>query len=282
MIHSGQKWYILDMSEMFRHASLCLRFAIHTKQWQKPTASCNIMLRFVSFRTLTAAASSSPLVRTLRSCVPLFSSFPNNNQSTFRQKHFIHRPSDARVASLPLFYPNHVRRLSNSSSKPPRNPAVAINKEIISLGKDRKWREMLSLYQEKSKQYNNVNYATTMSQLGRIRSLNKRDPSFLGFVKNLANLIEEKGLKWIGIRQLANIVHCIGKISLQSHDVNRIMSFVLQEDTAKLIVSKGKPQAVANICWSLAKQQIPLEDSAIFLRETEKRSAWLVQPSSLL
>ena len=66
-------------------------------------------------------------------------------------------------------------------------------------------------------------------------------------------------------------------MSLQSHDVNRIMSFVLQEDTAKLIVSKGKPQAVANICWSLAKQQIPLEDSAIFLRETEKRSEWLVQ-----
>ena len=54
---------------------------------------------------------------------------------------------------------------------------------------------MLSLYQEKSKQYDNVNYATTMSQLGRIRSLNKSDPSFLGFVEDLANLIEEKGLR---------------------------------------------------------------------------------------
>ena len=55
-------------------------------------------------------------------------------------------------------------------------------------------------------------------------TIHKQERSwFLGFVKDLANLIEEKGLEWIGIRQLANVVHCmIGRMSLQSHDVNRI------------------------------------------------------------
>jgi hypothetical protein len=190
---------------------------------------------------------------------------------------------------LPCRLVRHVTALHSSREPPltksaprnkpvgrPRNPHtspnVRRNQKIVALGKNRKWREILSLYQEESTQYNNINYATTMSQLRKIRSVNKRDPSFIQFMDDLANVCEDKGLNWIGCRQVANIVHAIGTMSLQSKGAERIMEFVSQKETAKLIVSNGDPQAVANICWSMAKQR-PSNQYSLFLLEAEKRSS---------
>ncbi len=115
-----------------------------------------------------------------------------------------------------------------------------------------------------------------MSQLRKIRSVDKRDPSFIRFVDDLANVIEDKGLNWIRCREVANIVHAIGTMSLQSKGAKRIMEFVSQKETAKLIVSNGTPQDVSNICWSMAKQR-PSNGYSFFLLEVEKRSSWLVK-----
>jgi hypothetical protein len=58
--------------------------------------------------------------------------------------------------------------VSKSALRTNKSVAVARNKQILALGRNRKWREIISLYQEESAHYNNINYATTMSQLGKI------------------------------------------------------------------------------------------------------------------
>jgi hypothetical protein len=188
------------------------------------------------------------------------------------------------VTPLHASHKSHLSKSASRDKKPGERPRrlwnkshdVTRNKQILALGKNKKWREMLSLYQESSSQYNNINYATTMSQLGKIRSVNKRDPSFIRFMDDLANSIDNKGLNWIGCRPVANIVHAIGKMSLKSKSAKKIMDFVSQKDNAKAIALNGTPQEVANICWSIGKQG-PLNNYSLFLVEAEKRSSWLIK-----
>jgi hypothetical protein len=66
-------------------------------------------------------------------------------------------------------------------------PARVRNQQIITFKTN--WKGILALFHKESKDFNNVNFATTMSQLGKIRSVDKRDPSFVKFVVDLANRI---------------------------------------------------------------------------------------------
>ena len=95
-----------------------------------------------------------------------------------------------------------------------KQAAIAINKRLVELGKKQQWDDLLELALKEQRSFNNVNCATLMSQLGRIRSFNKADPRFVGFLEALAGRIEERGLPWIKARQAANIIHAIGKMKL--------------------------------------------------------------------
>ena len=68
-----------------------------------------------------------------------------------------------------------------------RHDPFAINKELVELGKKRRWKELLEVAEQKQASFNNVNYATLMSQLGRIRSFNKQDPRFLAISKSIGH-----------------------------------------------------------------------------------------------
>jgi hypothetical protein len=72
----------------------------------------------------------------------------------------------------------------------------------------------------------------------------------------LANIIDDKGLNWIGCQAIANIVHAIGKMSLKSKSAKIIMDFVSQKENANAIVSNETPQGVANICWSIWQSRV--------------------------
>jgi hypothetical protein len=161
------------------------------------------------------------------------------------------------------------------SAKGSQAAAKVRNQQIITLGRDRDWKGILALYHEQSKDFNNVNFATTMSQLGRIQSVNKRDPSFAKFVDDLANIIEARGLEWMGIRSVANIVHVVGKMQLKSKSAQQIIDFAARKENAQAIVLRGEPQSVANICWAMAK----LGRSDIFpsfMGILEGQSQWFV------
>ena len=152
--------------------------------------------------------------------------------------------------------------------------SVIINKNILKLGKHQRWKEILDLYEEESISYDTINYATTISQLARIRELDKEDPTFVRFTEELANLVEEKGVHGVGFREISNIVHAIGRMSLRTKPSKRIMKLVIQPENAKAIVSNGSTQDVANICWSMGRQKG--SHFGLFFDEMERRSTWLV------
>jgi hypothetical protein len=174
-------------------------------------------------------------------------------------------------------------RPESSSNPPKRRPpgkqggkrnAIERNKKIVAIGQQRKWKELLNLYQNESNKFNNVNYATTMSQLQRIRSLDRMDPLFLKFVDDLAAKIEERGLEWIGIRQISNIAHAIGKMRLRTTSAQRIVEFTSRTENAKIMVEEGSPQNVANTAWACAT--LGFQSPKLF-SEIERRASWLVK-----
>ena len=136
---------------------------------------------------------------------------------------------------------------------------------------------MLTLFLDESLDYNDVNYATTMSQLGRIRSFPLDDPDFLVFFDDLANQIISNE-DWIrNSRAISNVVHAIGKLQLLHQPATvksseKIMNFC--SDYAETIVSSGTPQGIANICWSIAKQNYTA--SINFVQEAERQASWIL------
>ena len=169
-------------------------------------------------------------------------------------------------------YSSKVTLFDRNSGEP--NPAIAINKKLVELGKKRRWRELLEVAEQKQASFNNVNYATLMSQLGRIRSFNKRDPRFLTILGVLAAMIEELGLPWIRPRQAANTIHAIGKMQLKNPSTKRILEWISNPEVAANFVEEGNPQDVANVALACAK--LGVEAPLLFV-EIELQSKWLVR-----
>ena len=96
--------------------------------------------------------------------------------------------------------------------------ARSINKQIFALGRDGKWKGILTLYKEGKQHFNAVNHSIVMSQLGRIRQMRKDDPLFKTFLDDLAANFHTGGIAWIAkARTLATIVHAIAKMGLASN-----------------------------------------------------------------
>ena len=127
------------------------------------------------------------------------------------------------------------------------------NKKIVQLGRQGKWKEMLDLFVKDKENFNNVNYSTMMSQLGRIKGVQCDDPLFIAFVACIANQMKTRGLRWMGIRQTANTVHSIAKMKLDSKESQCIMTLVSEKENARLLVKEGEPQAISNVAWAFAK-----------------------------
>jgi hypothetical protein len=154
------------------------------------------------------------------------------------------------------------------------------NKKIVTLGKEQKWREILSLWENESEEYSDINYANTMSRLKTMPSLDKGDPTFVRFVDELATLIEDRGLHWIGPRQLANIAHSLGKMELRKmQGSKRIMDFISRN--ANRIVQEADPQNLSNIAWAFGKLGgrggVSSSSTNLFFEAFEERSTWFVE-----
>jgi RAP domain len=151
--------------------------------------------------------------------------------------------------------------------------AIARNKKIVELGKKQQWKKMLIMHEQESSQFDTVNYATMMSQLGRIRYFDRRDPLFQQFMDELALKIETDGQEWSG-RDMANIAHSIAKMQLRSHTAKRILSFVSTPDSSLQLLFQSGTRSVANTAWAFATLRT---DAPRFFSAIEYKSDWLVE-----
>ena len=167
-------------------------------------------------------------------------------------------------------------RNSDQRRRPPasRDDNRRINERLVELGQKKQWRVLLEVAKEEQASFNNVNYATIMSQLGRIRSFNKEDPRFVGFLKATATKIEERGLPWIRAREASNIIHAIGKMQLRNPSTKSIVEWITKPEIAADFVGAGNPHDIANVAWAFAKLNVEAPE---LFAEIEDESKWLVE-----
>ena len=158
--------------------------------------------------------------------------------------------------------------------------AVMINTALVALGKDGNWNEILSLYKAKKERFNYVNYATAMSQLGRIHQRHQidGDPSFNLLLDDLSKKFLVHGITWVehgGVRVVANIVHAIGKLGLSKHaSAMNILKVIGEDEPAEWLFANGNPQQIANCIWAFGTLRI---QSPNLFRLLDERAEWLVE-----
>ena len=167
------------------------------------------------------------------------------------------------------------KKATAKSTATAKSKARSINKQIVTLGRDGKWKDILILYKEEKQHFDAVNHATVMSQLGRIRQMRKDDPLFKAFLDDLSAKLHPSGIAWIAKTQtLANIVHAIAKIGLKSNSIAmKIVRLVDDYETAEWLFDNGNSQEVANCVWACGKLGIKSPNLFQFL---DQRAEWLL------
>ena len=259
--------YLLDVMRAATHhhsdtaMHYCASRVTARKGLLKETLLLKVWAAFLFMALIFSVAQSFVLVPSQQQIYSL------HITSAHRRGCIMYRPNTA------LFVRSSDQRRRQPASRD-NNPAFAINKRLVELGQKKQWRELLEVVEEEQERFNNVNYGTVMSQLGRIKSFNKADPRFLSFLKALVAMLEEQGLPWIQARQAANVVHAIGKMNLRNPGTKRILEWISQPKVAAHFVEEGEPQHVANVAWSCAT--LGFEAPNLFAK-IERQSKWLVE-----
>jgi hypothetical protein len=158
---------------------------------------------------------------------------------------------------------------------------IEINGRLGDAGDD--WRGILSIYSTEHARFNHVNWATTLSKLGRIRGSEidymKQSDGFRDLLNNLSRaMTASPELKEFGgERQVASIVYALAKMRATGNDdVSAIMRIV--EADAEWLVEGGMPQTIANTAWAFATLNTA---APLLFKKIEERAAFLVENGNL-
>ena len=117
------------------------------------------------------------------------------------------------------------------------------------------WKGMIEYAESKVETFNHVNWATLFSKLGRMKRDSAAITSNETFIRLNATLnekFETRGLGWMGVRELSNLMHSLAVMNHKSADLfERVAS-----EGAERVVSEGNPQEISNVGWSFAKAKI--------------------------
>jgi len=131
--------------------------------------------------------------------------------------------------------------------------AAAQNRKIGEYYLRRDWRGLLRYAEDKSSDFNHVNWATMFNKLGWMRgeaATIRADPAFGRVLREFEAKVEDEGLDWIGVRQLGTLVHGLAAMGVTS---SVVFDKVATGVTSERICSTGNPQAIANTAWAFAK-----------------------------
>ena len=117
------------------------------------------------------------------------------------------------------------------------------NKEIGEFERNKDWNGLLNYAEGKSAGFNDVNWSTTFSRLGRLRQAHSQivvDPRFGSLMTRLEGKVGE-GIFFS--RELASIVHALGVMGVKSEAV---VLYVEDEVRGGDQRSKAEPHRAAN------------------------------------
>ncbi|GMH65213.1 hypothetical protein TrRE_jg9838, partial [Triparma retinervis] len=128
---------------------------------------------------------------------------------------------------------------------------VGQNQRIIEYEKSGDWPGLLRYALDTHPDFNDVNWATVFSKLGRMsrtaRSI-KSDESFVALRKVFEKRLEEEGMSWMGMQAIGNILHAHGVMRLKSPAV-----YLALDSDAPRIVLSGLPRHISNCIYALAR-----------------------------
>ena len=116
----------------------------------------------------------------------------------------------------------HRSKKSNNNTSPRE-----LNGKIMELGRQKKWEDLLQVYQKEKKQFNAVNYSTIMSQLARIRQLDNRNASLLELLNDLP-----QQLKHFKARNIGTTANALAKMRIPKQKRYLTVEFFAALDNA--------------------------------------------------
>ena len=205
-------------------------------------------------------------------------SFAHGRMARVESMRFSRHISSSSIVANKTFKPEADRReqpTGSGSGARYDDKSRSINNQIVALGRDGKWKDILILYQEQKQHFNSVNHATVMSQMSHIRHVRKDDPLMKAFLDELSARIHTRDMAWIGsARVLATILHATAKIGLKSNSsATKMMRLFDHCETAEWLFDNGSPRQVASCVWACGKLEI---ESPNLFRLLDERAEWLV------
>ncbi|GMI49153.1 hypothetical protein TrCOL_g7717 [Triparma columacea] len=140
--------------------------------------------------------------------------------------------------------------LRHGSSRP---QAIEQNKRITEFERSRDWRGLVKYADEKRNEFDDVNWATMWSKLGRMRRearVIKNDKMFNRVRKDFERRVKDDGMGWLGVREVANVVHAYAVMSIRG---SAFVEAVESKDVVTKIMREGNPQQIANTIWAMAR-----------------------------
>jgi hypothetical protein len=152
-----------------------------------------------------------------------------------------------------------------------------IDSRIIALGKEKKWRDIIFLYQNNKKEMDIMNIATSYNQLSKINSVIKNDPNFVQFLDESINEVKSKGLQNIGGKYFSMILHAMVKLQISDRRYSsRMIAELESKENVRFIFESKNVQTVSMCVWSCAKLRIQSQSSPLF-QMLESRADWLIE-----
>ena len=159
------------------------------------------------------------------------------------------------------------------STKRSKGYYIGLNKQIME--RERDWKELLTFAETEGGNWNGMNYATTVSKLGRFKGKElramRRDARYPKMIKSLERVMTSSPLSEFGegARHVANVMHALAKLKQPN---KAIMSKVNEE--AEWMVKAGEPQHIANTAWAFATMDVKAPE---LFKEIETRASFLVK-----
>ena len=100
-----------------------------------------------------------------------------------------------------------------------------INFNLVNLGKQKKWEDLLQVYQDEKTRFDDVNYSTLMSQLARIRHVDTKNATFLELVGDLP-----QQLKRFNARAIGSTANALAKLRVPKHKRHLTLEFFAELD----------------------------------------------------
>jgi len=131
-----------------------------------------------------------------------------------------------------------------------------MSEDILTYHSRGDWRGLAEYGRDNGSHFNDVNWALCINSLGKLRAKGgrvfiKKNMFFRPMRRTLEEKVRERGIGWMGTREVSMIVHGLGLIGVKS---TVIMGEI--EKDARRIVEKSGTQNVSMIAYAMADQGV--------------------------